>query len=315
VAVSLLKRIRQNQPHVRGLLKLNDELASASCMPAALQIRGYNRQHSSIAINRSGDSEVEHSEQRRKLATLKGALESVQELVVSLESCDARKSRQKQHASVFQGVKDALVSVIMNVERGVLNPSGKHGKEISKFLELVLYVYSQVHLRDISLFDESQEVLNTLKKWNLDIRSRHYEYAIVLANQEERYKESADLFLRKIDPVAGHNPVNISIANPHGLYAIGRWAQKEGLPVAEHVFDAVVQLTMVSPSDQERCKSQGYDFGCSVIVVFTLLTLSPQSDILAAGTALGHIGEWESASNYLQTSHDARQMGQVSKRV
>lgn len=255
MAVSLLKRIRQNQPHVRGLSKLNDELvASASCMPAALQIRGYNRHHSNIDKNRSGDSKVERSARRRKLATLKDALESVQELVVSLESFDARKSRQKQHASVFQGVKDALVSVITSVERGVLNPSGKHGKEISKFLELVLYVYSQVHLRDISLFDESQEVLNTLKQWNLDIRSRHYEYAIVLANQEERYKESADLFLRGIDPVAGSNPVNISIAN-HGLYAIARWAQKEGLPVAEHVFDAVVQLTMVSPSDQERCKS------------------------------------------------------------
>jgi hypothetical protein len=35
------------------------------------------------------------------------------------------------------------------------------------------------------------------------------------------------------------------------------------------------------------------------------------SDIFAAGTALGHAGEWESFLDYLKSSYNARDLGQV----
>ena len=35
-------------------------------------------------------------------------------------------------------------------------------------------------------------------------------------------------------------------------------------------------------------------------------------DVLAAGTALGQVGEWEGAIDYLRNSYTASQLGQVS---
>jgi hypothetical protein len=202
-----------------------------------------------------------HGKQPR-VVNLKDARKSVNRLLVSLDKISLyteteRQLKEEQSLIILEEAKEALHSIIASVDQGFLNPSGKHGKELSKFMELILYAYCeicQIQPTDTSLFDECQKVLTTIQQWNLDIRSKHYEYTILVANHEGRYRDAADLFMREIDPDVGYNPINVSIKRPFGLYAIARWAQEEGLDVAECVFDAVMQLSMVSPSDQATCK-------------------------------------------------------------
>ena len=187
--------------------------------------------------------------------------------------------------------RGVLVSLDSAVEQGQLNPSGKHGKGMADVMERILRSYRQISslvlANDDTLpcFPYCQEALEAMSKWNLNFRHAHYQHAIVVASGEERWKEAADLFFEKIDPGAGYNPVHISASNPEGLYAIARLAQQENSPVAELVFDAVLQLSMVSPQDQTTY-------------------------VLAAGTALGKTGEWASAVDFLNSSYTANQLGQ-----
>ena len=189
---------------------------------------------------------------KQKFKNVHQAVQVVRKLIVDVGSSDGLQIESQRR--IFDGVEGVFTTIVSQVEEGSLNPSGKHGKDLSRFFEFILYAYSQVDVPGISLFEKSQQVLDTLQQWNLDIRSRHYECAIVSANREGRYKEAADLFLQQIDPEAGYNPVSVSVDNPHGLVAIALWAQQEGQPVAEHVFDAVLKLSMVSPSDLAQCK-------------------------------------------------------------
>lgn len=169
---------------------------------------------------------------------------------------DSKDENEELRLKLFRDAKELFQSLSNSVEQGQLRPSGKHGKELSKFLELVLLVYSQTPFRtnDPSMYEECQHVLVALKEWNLDFRNAHYDYAILLANREERWAQASHLFLQQIDPDAGYNPVEISVSNPMGLYAIARFAQEEGSPVVEQVYDAVLRMSMVSPNDQEKCR-------------------------------------------------------------
>ena len=161
---------------------------------------------------------------------------------------------EMDQSGILQRTNNLLNALLASVDKGILRPSGKHGKELSKLLEHVLYVYSHVDLPKRALLDDCKEVLSILRLWNLDLRNKHYDYTVMVANREEHWKEASNLFWKQIDPEAGYSPVNVSISTPNGLYAIARLAQEEDSAVAEHVFDAVRQLTMVSPRDQETCK-------------------------------------------------------------
>lgn len=60
----------------------------------------------------------------------------------------------------------------------------------------------------------------------------------------------------------------------------------------------------------------GYDYeyepSDGIYIMLTQdVTVNRFTDILAAGTALGLVGEWESLVNYQQTSEDASRLGQV----
>eukprot|EP00980_Cylindrotheca_fusiformis_P030723 scaffold25303_cov117-Cylindrotheca_fusiformis.AAC.3 len=279
LVMSLLKRYHQNS-QTGGVTGLRRIPPQASNIASETKSRMYNSNQKNDEKTRRRNHKVDNTRPGQEFVSLKEGFESIQELLSSLESFSTGESNQKHQESVLQGVQEALEAVVKGVEEGSLNPSGKHGKGISQFLELVLYAYSKIHIPGVSLYDESQDIMRTLKNWNLDIRSGHYEHAIVLANREGRFKEAADLFLRQIDPTAGYNPVSMSVASPYGLYAIARKAHEEGLPAAEYVFDAVTQLTMVSPSDQEK-----------------------------SGTALGQTGQWQSAVEFLRSCDDADQLG------
>jgi hypothetical protein len=267
IAIPAINLITSIRPTSSVILSKLTELQST----AAHRKSGACRSHSSL--DKNGMKDIQHGRMppnrtkiRPSFVNLKEAQRSMNEILshlsklaltpasFSVESITTGEKSEEELLKILQDSKVFLHSLIGSVDQGLLNPSGKHGKELSKYLELVLFVYSQIHLPDLALFDDCQEVLSTLQKWNLDVRSRHYDYAIEAANREARWKEASNLFWRQIDPEAGYNPVNVSISKPHGLYAIARCAQEEDSAVAEHVFDAVMQLTMVSPSDQRTCE-------------------------------------------------------------
>lgn len=186
-------------------------------------------------------------------------------------------------------VRNLMDTLIHAVECGQLNPSGKHAKGISDIVERVLRAYhriSQLSSPDMApCFEHCQHALNALNAWNLNLQHSHYDHMIAVANREQRWKEAANLFFKQINPEAAFNPVHVPIADPQGLYAVIRLAQQQQSSVADLVFDAVMQLSMVSPQDQTNY-------------------------ILAAGTALGKAGEWESALEFLETSFSANELGQ-----
>ena len=213
------------------------------------------------------------------------AMDNLLSRVSKINSDVTKQERVQMMMSIVKDTKSFFIRLQKSVEDNrKFNPSGKHGKQLSKWLELVLYVYNQLDFppskkypSNVSLFNESQLVLETLEEWYLDIRSRHYDYAIAIANRERKYKEASEMFWNQISPEAGYNPTDVEIVNPHGLFAIAKYAQQQNAAVVENVFDAVQQLTMVSPGDQ-------------------------RTYVLAAGTALGQAGEWESAIQYLNST-------------
>lgn len=247
LALSLSRRVQRKDVIGKSYASFVCDELSATRAPLCLTTQ---QRHASSLKKKIRNGAHNHAQQ--KFNSGQHALQAVRKLIMNLDSSDERHIESQKR--VYDGIEHILASIVSQVDEGSLNPSGKHGKELSRFFEFLLYGYSQVDIPGISSFDRSEEVLDTLQKWNLDIRSRHYEYAIISANRESRYKEASELFLRAIDPEAGYSPISVSLDTPHGLVAIALWAQEEGLPVAEHVFDAVMKLTMVSPSDQRQCK-------------------------------------------------------------
>jgi hypothetical protein len=199
---------------------------------------------------------------RKGMDSILARLDQLQRLPPSFSSVDYvfKIEEEELRMELFRDAREFFQSLRNSVQQGQLRPSGKHGKELSKFLELVLLVYSQTPPRtntstaSSSMYNECQQVLDALSEWNLDFRNAHHDYAILLANREERWTQARNLFLRQIDPDAGYNPVEISVSNPMGLYAIARFAQEEGSAVVEQVYDAALRMSMVSPNDQEKCR-------------------------------------------------------------
>jgi hypothetical protein len=265
---------------------------------------GRRKEHSRNHGLQESSSNVRRDDRNAKsnLLDLQGARKAMDDILMRISKLDhlpsslseaTQKSLRDEELRIelFQDARALFHSLSQNVEQGKLRPSGKHGKELSKFLELVLLVYSQTPIHDNgSIFKECRVILDALEEWNLDFLNAHCEYAIAVASREQRWKDASDLFWRQVDPEAGYNPVDISVENPLGLYAIARVAQDQGSVVVEQVFDAVLRMSMVSPRDQAKY-------------------------ILAAGTALGKAGEWESAMEYLKNSYATSQLGQVRKKT
>jgi hypothetical protein len=168
----------------------------------------------------------------------------------SLPALDDR--RQKR----FQETRQVLGQIQEHVKDGTLRPSGKHRLELTVLFERILKLYSEsLSTDDFSVFEECTVVLKLMNEWKLELQHKHCEYAILAAGREERWKDAADLFWSHIDPEdCGYNPFDVDVSNPVGLYAIARFAQDKGTAVVENVFDGVLRMSMVSPTDQKKCK-------------------------------------------------------------
>ena len=242
--------------------------------------------------------------------SMSDAMKSVEDIVTQLSdlpssnlfeapSLDAieklRLVEDRLPRALFVKGKGLFRSLENSVTRGNVRPSGKHGVQISKFLERILIVYNHVsiirHTFDrtnedgdkLYVYDECVRILDWMEQRNLNWRS-HCELAISCACHEDRFDDAASLFWNLIDPEAGGHPTEVAVDNPLGLFAVARSCQDQGLPAAEHVFDAVLRLSMVSPIDQPTY-------------------------VLAAGVALGHAGEWEASVQYLRNNSSSQELG------
>ena len=158
-----------------------------------------------------------------------------------------------------KAVVQEFENLIENV--GFIRPSDKHRTEVSALMEKIFNLYSSCGVSSpqdddlSSVFDECQRLVRLMEGWKIEMQPNHYDHVVLAAVRENRWQEASDLYWKYIDPdSAGYRPCTISISNPLGLYVIARAAQERDIPVVESVFDAVLRMCMVSPSDQEKCK-------------------------------------------------------------
>lgn len=184
---------------------------------------------------------------------------------------------------------DLWGTFLQHVQQGSMAPQGKHRREASIFCETLLRLYSQSAHNDTSSltgWEACQSILKFMKLHNLTVQEAHCHAALVVAVRHGYYQEAAELFRQQIHPDrAAYSPYRtMSIAEPVGLFALAKDAQTREAAVVENVMQAVHQLCMLSPSDQDMY-------------------------VLAAGTALGYVKEGLGMLNYLQTSLEAPRLG------
>jgi len=126
---------------------------------------------------------------------------------VPIDSIDVREA-------VFDEAQMLLDRIENAVNTQQLNPSGKHGRELSHLLGQILDIYSQVAVpseSETSIFDACCRVMTVLQEWNLDKQPHNYACAVEVAARESRWNEASYLFWEQIDPDAhGHTPMEIS---------------------------------------------------------------------------------------------------------
>ena len=156
------RRLNNNNDHQILMLSsatTSSSTRSPSSCPGISHLSTFHRQHRQQQLQQYrhhsssfGKNSLNRSSKQRKL-TLKEARDSVRELVIRLdnmmsepveESSSQQQQQQQQQKLVLDGAKEALNSIFYLVNQGYLNPSGKHGKEMSNFMELILYAYCQV---------------------------------------------------------------------------------------------------------------------------------------------------------------------------
>lgn len=201
--------------------------------------------------------------------------------------------RDGERNEICQAVVNWLDRAEHAVRLQQLLPSGKHGRELSHLLGQALAILSEIpphmggnnDILDSSLI-HCQRILNLMLKWNLHWQPKHYGHVICAAVRESQWKYAADLFWKQVDPDAsGFTPMDDSNNTILGLYAIARSDQVKGGAVAEHVMDAVQNMSMVSPTDQDNY-------------------------VRWAGVALGRAGEWRACVDYLKNSYNSSRFGQ-----
>jgi len=217
--------------------------------------RGQSRQS---PVNKSPRPTVTLDEASRHVAFLGGRLSELGSLpaVWSTESAQVDSADERQ--AIFEETQMILKRIENAVSSHQLNPSGKHGRELSYLIGQILEIYSSVAVPfgdDTSVFDACCGAMTLLQEWNLDLQPQNYACAVEVAARESRWNEASILFSEQIDPDAhGHTPMKISRHLAVGLYAIARNSQREGGATVDHVMDAVLKMCMVCPTDQDHCE-------------------------------------------------------------
>jgi hypothetical protein len=183
------------------------------------------------------EEQVNHFRQRLHL------LPSTPDLMFSADS-ESKGSVDIGYQALVQDAREFVDQLQEAVEQGHLDR--RFTREVTFFLEHALLFFR-------TSFSDCQRVLALARKWNLDINDQ--QAALEAACSEGLWREASDLFSKQIDPDHhGYAPMEISVRTPLGLFAIARDAQEQGSPVAEQVMNAVMNMSMVNPTDQNKCK-------------------------------------------------------------
>lgn len=146
--------------------------------------------------------------------------------------------------------------------------SGRDIRDLTAILGNILLICSESPPRRITMNDlpstsqTCSKVLSLFNALNLDIHNIHNFCTIRAANQEHEWELSSSLFGRQIDPdFNGLVPVDPQLGwngfLEMGLYGLSMDLSHrglEGVQVVEGVLNAVRDMCMVSPTDQEKCK-------------------------------------------------------------
>ena len=149
------------------------------------------------------------------------------------------------------------------LDREVLRPDGRHRHEFSAIVERLMELYWQCSSATTSLYpDQITELLDLMRQYRLDLNHRQCDLAVQIAAREGRFREAARLYAEHIDPdQSGYTPAADPRTAVAGLYCTARAAAVGAtggggggvLPV-ERVLEGVLSLSLVSPSDTEKCK-------------------------------------------------------------
>ena len=237
----------------------------------------------------------------------------------------------KERTSVFREAGEYFDALVRSVDKGVLSPSRKHGKDLSQLAECLLYVCSQQHphanptiendndngntaaaaLDANEVMGAVQEVLRVLEvDWNLDVSHRHYEQAIVAACNCGDWKVASDLFEKQIDPNAGGSPVLLSVENPLALFAMTQRYQQEQQQQQQQQQIHNSESSIMEDDTIHRAPSMVAEHVMDAVQ--RLVMVSPQDQntyVLAAGNALGHAGCWKELHEYRKSSFLSDQYG------
>jgi hypothetical protein len=201
--------------------------------------------------------------------------------IEDFEGIDPRRSE------VFRHAQKLVDDLLRHIRQGSIQPQGKHRKEVSIFCETLLRLFSLSHEPNggESVWNRCRFILDFMEAHQLTLQVSHCQSAITVAVRYGFIAEAATLFRQQIDPdQSGYSPYDMSVVEPIGLYALAKDAQERQAAPVENVMQAVHQLCMLSPSDQDLY-------------------------VRAAGTALGHANEGIGLLNYLQTSLEAPRLG------
>ncbi len=198
--------------------------------------------------------------------------------------------RRDLYTDVLQLVALAKVSMNQGEIRAL---RGKDGYALSDSLGMTMLIYSKTPTFEMPIkesgrlsggtktpYDACLDVLGILRELNLDIHPSHYTYALRAACNESRWREASRLFLTQVDGddefnsyhTGGFVPIDVELAW-EGLYAVAcdsKMSESAGegmtpCPASKRVFETAMKMSMISPSGQDRCKSE--DFGQFVILL------------------------------------------------
>lgn len=203
-----------------------------------------------------------------------------------------------RRVEVFRQTRQLWETLLGHVRQGSIQPQGKHRRQTSIFCETLLRLYAQSHHgenetdgdtisnKPVTVWEACQEILQFMNIHQLTVQEEHCQAALQVAVRYGLTSEAAALFRQQIDPdQAGYRPYrSLTVHEPVGLYALARDAHERGAAVVENVMQAVHQLCLLSPSDQDTY-------------------------VKSAGTALGHVGAGLGLLDYLNSSLEAPRLG------
>jgi len=149
--------------------------------------------------------------------------------------------------------------------------SGRENQELTAILGNILLICSEsppVRLTGSDLpktADSCMRTIRIIQALNFDVQPIHLQFTVRAANQEHDWKLASSLFRQQIDPDRnGYMPIDSKLG-PSGFLEMGLYAvamdlggsttdDEQSFQVVQGVFQAAQEMSIVSPTDLEKCK-------------------------------------------------------------